>query len=224
MINEFELVTNVTTELRSKPRFIVYNSKTNSWDWDFIKWADISKERLFRGIEEEYLNERPKPGINELDLIDIEILSILSLNSRIKNVEILESLSTKISPQRLSDRLRILKKYYISNYRVYLNWTTVFHFLGFIFKCECDDGVKKFFKVLLKYRPPPFETIYREIENGFLLYSICPSKHMLDLIKVLDKFMDRFYIYFLDYDSSKRYHLNPNTFDAKNKKWKKRGS
>ena len=210
-----------TVELRTKPRFIVYNSKENKWDFDFLKWVDIPTERLFRGIDEDIpTNHAQAPGLEELDLIDIEIMSILSLNSRIKNVDILSQLSSEISPQRLSDRLRYLKKYFIGNYRVYLNWDEIFNFQGYVFVCYCDEEVKKYFKVLLKYRPPPFETTFREFKGGFTLHVICPGKHMLDLINVLDSKVEIFDIYILDYKSSKRYNLNSKSFDAEKKYWK----
>ena len=210
-----------TIEQRTKPRFIVYNSKENKWDFDFLKWVDVPTERLYRGIDEEFtVNHSQTPGLEELDNIDIEILSILSLNSRIKNVDIIDQLSTSISPQRLSDRLRYLKKYFIGNYRVYLNWDEIFNFQGYVFVCYCDDEIKKYFTVLLKFRPPPFETTFREFKEGFTLHVICPGKHMLDLINVLDSKVDLFDIYILDYKSSKRYHLNSNSFDVTKKYWK----
>lgn len=208
-------------EQRTKPRFIVYNSKENKWDFDFLKWVDVPTERLYRGIEEDvYTSHQVTPGLEELDNLDIEILSILSLNSRIKNVEIIDSLSSPISPQRLSDRLRYLKKYFIGNYRVYLNWDEIFNFQGYVFVCYCDEEVKKYFKVLLKYRPPPFETTFREFTEGFTLHVICPGKHMLDLINVLDSKVQLFDIYILDYKSSKRYHLNSSSFDKEKKYWR----
>lgn len=216
MINHEDII-----ELRTKPRFIMYNSKENKWDFDFLKWVNIEPERLFRGIEEDYSSNLVQaPGLEELDIIDIEILSILSLNSRIKNVDILNNLSTKISPQRLSDRLRYLKKYFISNYRVYLNWDQIFNFQGYVFVCYCNQDAKKYFNVLLKYHPPPFETTFREFQNGFTLYVICPGQHMLDLINVLDSKVDYFDIYILDYKSSRRYHLQSNSFDSNKKFWK----
>ena len=176
---------------------------------------------MFRGIDEDIpTNHAQAPGLEELDLIDIEIMSILSLNSRIKNVDILSQLSSEISPQRLSDRLRYLKKYFIGNYRVYLNWDEIFNFQGYVFVCYCDEEVKKYFKVLLKYRPPPFETTFREFKGGFTLHVICPGKHMLDLINVLDSKVEIFDIYILDYKSSKRYNLNSKSFDAEKKYWK----
>ena len=212
---------NANIELRTKPRFIMYNSKENKWDFNFLKWVNISPERLFRGIEEDIsVNHIEPPGLEELDVIDIEILSILSLNSRIKNVDILSSLSTSISPQRLSDRLRYLKKYFISNYRVYLNWDQIFNFQGYVFVCYCDADAIKYFKVLLKYHPPPFETTFREFEEGFTLYVICPGQHMLDLINVLDSKVKKFDIFILDYKSSKRYNLKSNSFDSTKKYWK----
>ncbi len=144
----------------------------------------------------------------------------MSLNSRIKNVDIINHLSSEISPQRLSDRLRYLKKYFISNYRVYLNWDEIFNFQGYVFVCYCNDEVKKYFRVLLKYRPPPFETTFREFKEGFTIYVICPGKHMLDLINVLDSKVHVFDIYILDYKSSKRYNLKSTSFDAIKKYWK----
>ena len=167
-------------ELRTKPRFIMYNSKENKWDFNFLKWVNIQPERLFRGIEEDIsINHIEPPGIEELDIIDIKILSILSLNSRIKNVDILSNLGNSVSPQRLSDRLRFLKKYFISNYRVYLNWDQIFNFQGYAFVCYCGEEAIKYFKVLLKYHPPPFETTFREFKEGFTLYVICPGQHMM---------------------------------------------
>ena len=208
-------------EIRTKPRFIVYNSKTNKWDWNFLKWVDVPLDRLYRGIEEHQENNLSEtPELNELDIIDLEILSILSLNSRIKNVDILDSLSQKISPQRLSDRLRFLKKYFISNYRVYLNWYEIFNFQGFVFIAYCDNEVKKYFKILLKYRPPPFETTFREFDKGFILYVICPSNHMLDLINVLDSKVNKLEINILDYQTSERYELKSESFDQEKKYWR----
>lgn len=221
-IQSFNLIDHeLGLELRTKPRFIVYNSKENKWDFNFLKWLDIPTERLFRGIEEDVpVTNGVTPGLEELDLIDIEILSILSLNSRIKNVDILNQLSSSISPQRLSDRLRYLKKYFISNYRVYLNWDEIFNFQGYVFVCYCGEEESKYFKVLLKYRPPPFETTFREFKEGFTLHVICPGQHMLDLINVLDSKILNFDIFILDYKSSKRYHLRSESFDPEKKYWK----
>ena len=222
MILSFKLINHDNIpELRTKPRFIVYNSKENKWDFDFLKWVDVPTERLFRGIEEDVsTNHSQAPGLEELDKVDIEILSILSLNSRIKNVEIIDHLSSSISPQRLSDRLRYLKKYFIGNYRVYLNWDEIFNFQGYVFVCYCNEEINKYFKVLLKYRPPPFETTFREFDGGFTLHVICPGKHMLDLINVLDSKVKLFDIYILDYKSSKRYNLNSSSFDPVKKYWR----
>ena len=222
LIQSFQLIDHQQgIEIRTKPRFIVYNSKENKWDFNFQKWLDIPTERLFRGIEEDISsNNLVSPGLEELDLIDIEILSILSLNSRIKNVDILNQLSTSISPQRLSDRLRYLKKYFITNYRVYLNWDEIFNFQGYVFVCNCGEEESKYFKVLLKYHPPPFETTFREFAGGFTLHVICPGQHMLNLINVLDSKISNFDIFVLDYKSSKRYHLRSDSFDATKKYWK----
>lgn len=226
LVINFEVIeqSEKSEEIRSKPRFIVYNSKENKWDWNFKKWGIISHEKLFKPLSEPeldniYYSEYDKPGLAELDLIDIEILSILSLNSRIKNVEILKILSSQVSPQRLSDRLRFLKKYYITNYRVYLNWEHIFHFLGFVFYCICTEEIKKYFRILLRFRPPPFETTFREHKKGFILYAICPSNHMLDLIQVLDNKVSKFFLYFLDYNTSKRYKLQPKIFNPETKTW-----
>ena len=222
LIQSFQLIDHQQgLEIRTKPRFIVYNSKENKWDFNFLKWLDIPTERLFRGIEEDISSSNlVSPGLEELDLIDIEILSILSLNSRIKNVDILNQLSTSISPQRLSDRLRYLKKYFINNYRVYLNWDEIFNFQGYVFVCNCGEEERKYFKVLLKYHPPPFETTFREFAGGFTLHVICPGQHMLNLINVLDSKISNFDIFVLDYKSSTRYHLRSDSFDATKKYWK----
>jgi DNA-binding Lrp family transcriptional regulator len=222
LILSFKLVNHGNSnEHRTKPRFIVYNSSENKWDFSFLKWVDIPPERLFRGIDQEELNHPTEiPGLEELDAIDVEILSILSLNSRIKNVDILENLSSEISPQRLSDRLRYLKKYFINNYRVYLNWDEIFNFQGCVFVCYCNEEAKKYFKTLLKYRPPPFETTFREFESGFTLYVICPIKHMLEIMTTLDSKVEKFDIFILDYKSSKRFQLNSSSFNAENKYWR----
>lgn len=218
LMENFILYLHKNEEIRSRPRFIVYNSAANSWDFNFVKWIEIPPEQLQRGIERSELNS--EIYLSDLDNTDIEILSILSLNSRIKNVDILNQISSNLTAQRLSDRLRYLKKHFLVNYRVYLNWKAIFAFMGILFDCKANEKQKIFFKTLLQVNPPPFESIYRETEGGFLLYLVCPLDHVYPAMDSLFKICKSVSIYILKYESAIRASLNSETFDSEKKQWK----
>jgi DNA-binding Lrp family transcriptional regulator len=204
-------------EIRSKPQFVKYDSINNEWHFDFIKWVNVSPDR-FHDIDEPIKSEK-KIKLKDLDKTDLEILSILSLNSRIKNVDILNLLTTPISPQRLSDRLRFLRKYLISNYRVYLNWNSIFSFMGLILDCKANSKEKQFFSRLLRVNPPPFESIYREKDDGFLFYLICPPNHIYPAIDAINSHLNDVEVYILNYASTKRVQLNSKAFDEEKALW-----
>ena len=204
-------------EIRTRPRFLVYNSIENSWDFDFTKWANVSPEKLQRGVEEPIKN-KPEMRLQDLDKIDIEILSILSLNSRIKNVDILENLSSPVSPQRLSDRLRHLRKSFVADYRILLS-NPIFDFVRLLYDCKADENDIKFIKSLLSFNPPPFQTIFRETDHGFLLYLNCPLKQVFSATDVFLSHTRSLRLYILNTESAVRYTLNSNKYIPKSKSW-----
>lgn len=217
---DYTLQTHHGEGVRAKPRFAVYNSKTNSWDFEFTRWAEVPPERLLRGLDEDIGEVEPAPSLSELDLVDVEILSVLSLNSRIKNVDILERINHKVSPQRLSDRLRFLKKHFIRNYRVFLNWDEIFQLVGFSFVCKASEETTTFFSTLIKYRPPPFECTLRMTDDGFVFNLICPPSHVHSAINVLDARVKEVQTHLFDYKTGERFGgLNTKVFDENQRAW-----
>ena len=206
--------------IRSTPRFSAYTSKSGVWEFSWEKWINTSKDKLQRKdpIDENFEVSTQKN--TEIDFGDLEILSLLSEDSRQKNVDILDKLSEKLSPQRLSDKLREIKQKYISTYRVYLNWS-VFDFTEVIFNVKTDSD---FFKQLLSTYPPPFQTTFRDYidmngKKGFLWYLSCPPSHLVDAFESLMKISNDVNFYLMNRKQQFRAPLNIKAFDRKTLSW-----
>ena len=204
--------------IRSTPRFSAYNSKSNTWEFYWEKWISTQSKQI-DAIDKK---EDSRVILKELEYVDLEILSQLTRNSRKKNVEILESLSEELSPQRLSDKLKEIRRKCISGYRVYLNWS-VFDFNDVLFRCEASPTATRQFRELLMSIPPPFSSTFREYhsngKSGFLYYLSCPPSHVIGAYEALSGICDDLRYYLLNTRTYHRESLNLKAFDPKNVQW-----
>ena len=206
--------------IRGTPRFSAYTSKSGSWEFSWQKWISTPKDKVSRKDPIDDNIEHPKQKEKNIEFSDLEILSLLSADSRQKNVNILNKLTEKLSPQRLSDKLQEIKQKYISTYRVYLNWG-VFDFTEVIFNVKTDSD---FFKQLLSTYPPPFQTTFRDYvdtngRKGFLLYLSCPPSHLIDAFESLMKISNDVELYLMNRKQQYRAPLNIKAFDKKKMDW-----
>lgn len=206
--------------VRSTPRFSAYIPKTGIWEFSWKKWIDTPEDKLLRK------DPIDKPDnfntmLKSTEYVDLEILSLISLDSRQKNVEILEKLTSEISPQRLSDKLKELKQKFVSTYRVYLNWD-VFDFTEVIFNGQTDSN---FFKNLLSTYPPPFQSTFRDYETkdgktGFIWYLSCPPSHVVDAFEAIMNISNETNFYLINRKQQYRAPLNILAFDEESMDWK----
>ncbi|MHA1990907.1 MAG: AsnC family transcriptional regulator [Candidatus Hodarchaeales archaeon] len=205
--------------VRSTPRFSAYTSKTGSWEFSWQKWIETPQEKLSR-VDPVDKSSKTNDSLNKIEYLDLEILAQLSTDSRQKNVKILEKISSELSAQRLSDKLRELKQKYIDTYRVYLNWE-VFDFTEVIFNVKTEND---FFKQLLSTFPPPFQSTFRDYEEkngqkGFIWYLSCPPSHVVDAFETLMKISKDAKLYLMNRKQQLRAPLNIKALDKKSMNW-----
>ena len=188
-----------------------------NFNWDnWIKKIDSIESKLITKQQEQ-------PLLTKLDELDIALLQELTKNARRKNTEIMETqkLDKSITglPQKISRKLKTLDKNFITQYRVFLRWEAFEIFNSFLGVCECDSKTSFKFQNLLLKHPIPFESTFKILENGFLLYIRCPASHFSHIAEILWRLSKKVNFYYLDYKNTFFYVLWKGAFDINKHQW-----
>jgi DNA-binding Lrp family transcriptional regulator len=199
------------------------------WDYDWNEWHSRLNSH-FEGRDGGNLSHKKEKysplqsDLTQLSSEDIFILAKLTQNAKIKQKTLIEKMEkenlNKISPQRLSEKIRWLKENFIYDYRLYLNLRVINLYTTLLFQVKCKESFSDNIQYLVESFPPPFPGHFRKNKEGFLWYLSLPPSHFSPVSSLLwHQSVDSFKVNFLDYGHSMTYHLFWKTFDESNHNW-----
>ena len=234
IITDYEYIKRNLTEnpVRVKSSLKSWDSNRKSWIFDWDKWR-----KGFAGISQKSQNKliKSKSILNQITDLDIKLLSELTRDARRKNVEIMKNIRLDNESgiaQKVSRRLHFLKKYAISDYRMFLHWSKFDLYQSIIVKGQCNNGIAyKIKNYLLQGNQDklsnetdrnyfPFQSSYFITDHGFFWYIRAPPSHLSQFIDFIWEVCPKHDLYFLDYMYSEIYGLWDQTFDVERKAWK----
>ncbi len=202
------------------------------WEFDWKKWEQAFIESPTHSI----LKDKFEPiNLKGLDEVDINLLAQLTVNARVKNVEMIKNIDMDPNKpgiaQLISRKLAYLKKNVISEYRIFLNWKAFDLYQTILIKGKTfPEEARKLRNFLLigeenkKTQKSeiyfPFESIFFLTSEGFMWYVRAPPSHISSLGNFIWKICPDHEVFWIDYVFSEYYGLWNETFDIYTHNWK----
>lgn len=230
-----------------------WDRTSNEWifDWDSWKKEFFAYIASFEDINDFDENENKKKSkkdnnspknkvktynedisLKNLKEIDIKLLAQITLDARQKNIDIIRKIGLEenaANKQLVSRHLKMIKKEFISDYRIFLRGDYFDLNQTILIRGHCNNYISEKLKEYLKkgYTSSnkditgfPFQSVFNLAENGYLWYIRAPPNHMSELLDFVWSICS-YDIFMIDYKNTKGYGLWDQTFDLERKEWKK---
>ncbi len=210
----------------TRPQLDAWNPELWTWHFDWQQWIefDIEAKKANEILKKQFKRKKTAMILNHLDLKDVFLLASLNEDAKRKQADIQRLMEQenlgKLSIQRISERLRYLKKHAVRQYRLFLDWRILDIYHTLLLNVRCSDEVKQDLQLRLLLDPPPFASRFHITKNGFLWYIRCPASFFSDLFNIIADKFDHIEVNLLDYKSSMTYYLWYKTFDEETKRWR----
>ncbi|MHA1778486.1 MAG: winged helix-turn-helix transcriptional regulator, partial [Candidatus Heimdallarchaeaceae archaeon] len=163
-----------------------WDQKNSSWNFKWTLWERntdsvdyVPHFDYFRRLSQ----EKPKNVLKHMKYEDFQILAQLLVKPLQKQATLAEKLN--IPQYTFSRRVKFLEKHVIRNYVVEFNREYFGLTDEMIFKAVCNQRAMSKLIYLLQNLDLPFESDFRNTENGFLWKILLPAKDKLKLIDIL---------------------------------------
>lgn len=213
-------IINTSKTINTRANLKNWNNDKLNWFFDWNDWLSKLQKQPTKMIDKKPVQS----FLSKMDEIDMALLEQITMNARRKNTEIMDALNLDKSetgiPQKISRKLKFINKKIIEQYRVFLRWEAFEIYNSFLVLAECDEPIRNKLQNLLENEPIPFESNYKNTEEGFRWYIRCPASHFSNIAEIIWKLSHKTHFYFLDYKKSMNYGLWKGAFDSLNKQWR----
>lgn len=221
LIDEIVHSTTIGEGIKSYIDLTYWDPKKNEWKfrWDLWKKNLDSVDYIFHyDYFQKISKKKPKNVLDNIRYHDFLILKELTIDARQKNTD----LSKKIDiPQyTFSRRLKFLNEYVIRNYSVDFNQ----RFFGLedeiIFKAICSQRAMVKILYLKKNLLLPYQTDFRQTEDGFLWKMLLPPRDKIEVMNLLWSLFPQLQIILLDPKSYRKKTFNPENYSFRKMSWR----
>ncbi|RLE82660.1 MAG: hypothetical protein DRJ51_00825 [Thermoprotei archaeon] len=199
LLGSYNILTPATKWFYSEPNFTVFDKEDFTWNVNWIEWKN-----LISTVEPEVIEVPSRSLMDRLTLADFKILDRLTIRARISKTELARFAGLK--SYELSRRLKFLHgNKVILKYRVALGAKFLERLTNLAINAKCSSKTTR--RLAAAFKTLPYQSTFIPTKEGFLLYTLIPSKDFINLSAILHDYCDRIEVAWLDYRHSKVWNI-----------------
>ncbi|MBD3404960.1 MAG: hypothetical protein GF411_02355 [Candidatus Lokiarchaeota archaeon] len=194
-----------------------WNENDSRWEFDWKRWFKASTRKRV---------ESHKTSTSVLETLtkdDLHILRELMVDSRRKNLEIIEQLAQRgvdFTPQTYSRHQQMIKDQCTLGFRVAIDPEPFDVLTNLLVIGTADSEYLQELVAKTQFIPFPFESTIRISNNHLFWYIRLNQDHVSPLLNGLFEKIENMRVCFLDYRNSFLYNIWPDAFDEEEKEWR----
>ena len=225
IISDYKFFLNTEKTITTTFNLKYWDNSKFEWNFDWKNWISTINSKQPVNVSKNSISPFKKVLFEQLDIIDICILRLLNENAKMKHKDIedriLVHLNIQESIQRISERIKFLKQYFVHNYRLNLNARILNIYSTLFIMAECDENFTNKIKSLLLSNPPPFPGYFKVTNDGFIWYISMTASDFSEVSTLLwNAEIKSYKVNFVDYKSSEQYAFWEQNFENESKTWK----
>lgn len=212
IVRSYQISSSVADPVYTQAKFSAYNPQTDTWRFDLEKWEAL----LNSEPKEEPLRKPAESSLAKLDLRDLTILRLLTIDARKEGKSIAEE--SGAAEYHVSRRLKFLfENNFVVGHDILVG-RQLFRFApGALFECNCHlQTTRKVANAMMKL---PFQSSLFPTDRGFILFVGLPTPQFTQIGAALLSRSDSIGVMWTDYDTSMRYYFDESPFLEERKEW-----